>query len=128
MNEEASKIFNDAADKVVSFKEMRQKTKALYKAELSLGEKFYLYAVSYPLSPIQAIAALVHGKPEGSYIDDQKFPPKLYANGAYMAAILKSSEAVSPKLEGKLNELSAKAFEQCEDISKTPTMKALKPV
>ncbi len=125
--------FSEAADKVVSMSELRKKTKAIYKAELSVGEKIYLNVVDKPASllvgSVIAIKNAIKGtKPEGGYVDDSNFPPKMYISGAFMAATLDSNPPLTPKWDAKLIEMTKRAFDQCEDVSKTPKMQALKPI
>lgn len=133
MNKSPSEIFNAAAGKVVAFKELRQKTNALYKQELSLGEKFFLYAVDKPASVVVGIYAgirqvITGDKPEGAYISTSPFG--VYATGGYLAAQMEKAAPYMPnkKFQEKINGMAARAFEQCEDHSQKPVMQTLKPV
>jgi hypothetical protein len=128
-----SKEFNLAADKVVAFKELRQKRTALYRANLSTTERIYLNAVDKPFSAVIglgiAIKRAVKGeKTEGSYIEPGTF--NMYVSGAFMNATMKDAKPFlsSTAFQTKINDLFTQAFEQCEDVSKTPKMQALKPV
>lgn len=127
--------FNDVAGKIVSYKELRERTNAIYKTELSLGEKLFLNLVDRPgsliLGTILAVKdAITNKKRPATYVDTQPFPPKMYVTGAFMASIIKDATrlSITPGWDAKMVRLTKRAFDACQDFSQTPKMQALKPV
>jgi hypothetical protein len=126
--------FNVATDKVVRMKEWRQKTKALYKEELSVGEKLFMNLIDKPMSLIGGLVIGAKGvfnkksKINGAYFDAEHF--SLYASGAYLQQTISAAESflLNKKYQEKINGLAAKGFEQSEDVSAKPIMQRLKPL
>lgn len=134
MASQFSTSFNLASDKVVQLKEFRQKTKALYKAELSVGEKLFLNLIDKPVSAVAGAVIGLKGafdkksKISGAYFDDEHF--SIYMSGAYMQQAMNNVQGfmLNKKFQEKINGLAAKAFEQSEDHSDKPIMQRLKPL
>lgn len=128
-------MFNDVAGKVVSYKELRERTKAIYKTELSLGEKLFLKCVDKPVSlvlgGVLAVKdAITHTKRPVCYVDTQSFSPRMYVTCAFMASIVKDATRLSftPGWDAKMVRLTKRSFDACQDFSQTPKMQTLKPV
>jgi len=128
---------NLPADKVVRLKEWKQNTKALYKAELSTGEKLFMNVVDKPLSVVAGFAIGIKSrfnkksKIEGNYFDPQgSFGSLLYVSGTAAQQTLEAAQGfmLNKKYQDKINSLSAKGFEQSEDVSSKPIMQRLKPI
>ena len=134
-NSKVKEAFNSQADKVVWMGEFRAKTKALYKSELTLGEKIFLNAVDKPASVLAGVIIAVKdiaqkAKQEGAYIDPSAF--RMYCSGAFMAAAMEKTEKThlqfGSSFQAKINDIAARAFDACEDYSKKPELKNFKPV
>ncbi len=122
--------FNPEASQIVSMKEWKQKTFALYKSELTIAEKLYLNCIDKPLSAtfglFSGIKAAMQGeKREGVFFDPVE--RRIYASGACLKSIVKDMEAIHfrPKFQAKINGLATKGFEQCEDQRGKPVMQRL---
>lgn len=135
MSKPLSNSFNLEAGKIVANKEWRQKTKVLYRAELSATEKAHLYLVDRPLSAVAGVAMGVRDifnkkGSKGAYLNTEPFG--LYVSGAFLNDLMSDSWLqplmLDKKFQAKINALAAKAFEQCEDVSQKPIMKSLKPL
>lgn len=119
-----SSKFNLAADKVVAMSELKAKTNALYKTELTTGEKAFLYLVDKPASIVAGLVMAFSGKAaskSGAYFDTDGL--KMYVSGGYMNSVIDNAPFTASKaFDAKTHELTAKAFDQCEDHSKKPIM------
>ena len=125
--------FNLAADKVVAMKEWRQKTNALYKAELTTGEKIFLNAVDRPLSVLFGLGLAAKNmfnskSSTGTYLDEKTF--SLYVSGAALNDIIQQGQplVVNRKFQDKIDDIATRAFDASADVSQQPIMKKLKPL
>ncbi len=118
--------FNLAAEKVVALKELKQKTDALYKTELSFGDKCFLYLVDRPASIVVALISAVKGSTpkKGAYVDMKEL--RMYGSGEFIMNSYKHAPfTLSKAFDQKTLALTQKAFEQCTDHSQLPVMSRL---
>jgi hypothetical protein len=128
-----SQSFNVSADKVVAFGELRKKRTEVYNANLSIPERLYLNLVDKPGSAVVglgiAIKDAVRGiKKQGMYTDPAT--KEWYVSGAFINATMKDAQSLftTSKFDEKINNLFCQAFDQCQDYSKSPVMRSLRPL
>ncbi|MFH1158797.1 MAG: hypothetical protein V1721_07990 [Pseudomonadota bacterium] len=123
--------FNYAANKIVDTDECFQKAIALYKKELSIGDKLFLGFVDMPLSVMAGVALGVKGwfnkeVREGLYV--AKNSKKIYASGAHKQKVRDFTSRFIPLnrlnkgYQDRIDRLDEKAFEQSKNYSEDPVI------
>ncbi len=116
MASQFNSAFNDVADKIVDFEELKKKVKENYKNNLSRGEKTVM-TLTKPLSFTLGIGlAFNKAFRSGMYKD---YSGGTYVNGATVQIVTEYANrfSLSKKFQAKINRLTVSAFEECKDHS-----------